>query len=345
MFKRFIAICGPTACGKSAVAVALAKLLKGEVLSFDASQAFVGADIGTAKVTLSEQAGVPHHLLDLLEPDQKLEAGFFMSQAENVFNQVIESHKIPLICAGSSMYLSLFFEGMAQTGQGSPEIRESLESRSNQELYEMLQSVDPARAASLHPNDRLRIVRALEIFSVTGQTVTELFKNQQRQAQYRCLLIILCRSREELALRIEQRVERMLEEGLVDECRRLIIKAGSKAQIFESIGYSETLKYLNGEITEKELRELIALHTKQLAKKQMTFLRRFPARHSFICEPAQDFIKSQSKPSRLDFKALELGLEDLARHCEDYLSCGESLLENRAIYIDAANLLQGIAVR
>jgi tRNA dimethylallyltransferase len=344
--NHFVAVCGPTASGKSSLSVALAKYFNAEVLSFDASQTFLGANIGTAKITDEEKSNIPHHLLDLVSPDQKLEAGFFVNCAKEKFKEVSDRCKIPLLCIGTSMYLTLFLEGMAQTGSGDLALRQSLETKDNDSLYEMLSEIDPARAAVLHRNDRLRVIRALEICSITGKPASLLYAQQSRKLCYSGLFLVLCWNRDDLSVRIEQRVNQMLEQGLVEECRLLLKTFGPNAQIFDSIGYAETLRYLKAEITEGQLKELISLHTKQLAKKQMTFLRRFPTKYGFSCIPKQNFeanlieSKSRKKALRLDFIGAKCSISELGQECREYLQNSVDNSQSRVLYVDASWLFQ-----
>lgn len=346
MNDRFIAICGPTASGKSAISVALAQKINAEIMSFDASQAFIGADIGSAKISSNEMGGIKHHLLDIIKLDKRLEAGYFIEIAENIFKEKCEVGCPPLLCVGTTMYLALFLEGIAKTGCADLELRQSLESHDNLTLYQMLQQLDPLRASSLHINDRLRVIRAIEICTVTGKTVSDIFSEQNRGLRYHTLMIVLCWDRDELAKRIELRVDQMLTSGLIDECKQILETFGSESQIFDSIGYAETLPYLAGDISRDELRDLIALHSKQLAKKQMTFLRRFPIKHSFECFPDQHFEvqKRENKGSRLDFMAESLSMEDLVKECRNFMHNDSKNSLNRVLYVDATSLLQALAV-
>lgn len=352
MDNRFIAVCGPTASGKSTASVALAEQLNAEILCFDASQAFLSADIGTAKISEVEKSKVTHHLLDLIKPSERLEAGFFVDHAKEKFDELKSQNILPLICVGSSMYLSLFLDGIAETGSGDLELREKLERLDTQALYEQLQKIDPLRSEALHPNDRLRVIRALEISSVTGKTASQLYSEQQkeREISYCGLYFIICWEREELSSRIATRVNSMLSSGLVSECRDLVASFGRGAQIFDSIGYAETLKFLEGQITEQQLKDEIVLHSKQLAKKQLSFLRRLPQKYGWECLPTVPYTEVKAAglrkgELRFDFKPIKLAVSDLARLSREFLTEDPKSAKSRVVYIDGPSLLETLAVR
>lgn len=354
MARKFIAVCGPTASGKSELSIALAQRIQAEVISIDASQAVRGADVGTAKISPAERELCTHHLLDIVEPNQKMEAGFFLERLKPLLDAFDVEKKLPILCVGTTMYLGLFLEGLAGTGVADIALRRSLETLESQTLYSRLQGIDPQRAAALHPNDRLRVIRALEIHATTGSAPSKLYSQQHRPEVNCGLFIVLCWPRERLAERIDARVERMLQAGLIEECRGLVAAFGTQAPIFNSIGYAETLAYLEGHIDASTLSDEIKTHTKQLAKKQMTFLRRFALKHGFNCEPKQEselnleVVNSRQRSKRLkqglQFSTLSLDFNELLGEVRAHLSDAQVEPRSKVLYVDARILLESIPV-
>ncbi len=332
---KLVCVCGTTASGKTDLAISIAQFLGSEVLCFDSAQVFRHADIGSAKVTSEDRRKVPHQLLDLFEPSEKVQAGAFLDLAANQIQRLSAEKKIPVLCVGTSLYFRLLLEGIAETGEAAPQVRVALEKENTQELYQKLQATDPKRASELHLNDRLRIIRALEIFMTTGKTASELYAEQKRQIEYDVLLLILVWPREKLAERIQQRTTLMLEAGLIEEVKFLHENYGPDIQIFDSIGYQESLEFLEGGKSIQDLEQSISLHTRQLAKRQLTFWRSFPRKLGFKLLPEQDFSLLAGKNNERQIMTLDLSLTALQSEIDGFL---EQENGSKAIYINAQTL-------
>lgn len=331
---KLVCVCGTTASGKSDLSILLAQHLQTEIICFDSAQVFKFADIGSAKVDKLDQAKVRHHLIDIYEPDQKLQAGAFIQLANLEIDKLIRKSKIPLLCIGTSLYFRLLLEGLADTGEADLTVRNQLEQLPTHELYQQLVNSDPQRATQLHFNDRLRIIRALEIFLTQGKTATELYSEQKKQSDYDVLLLILVRNKQSLSERIELRTKKMLKAGLIEESRFLLQKYGRDIQIFDSIGYQESLQYLESQnspapMSLSELEDRISLHTRQLAKRQLTFWRSYPAKSGFILDPQQNFPEHQHNQEKL-IKTRKSDFGDIKLEIDSFMKCPSS----RAVYLE-----------
>lgn len=277
---RLVIVQGPTASGKSALAVQLAEHLDGEVVNADSMQVYGGMDIGTAKPTPPERAGVPHHLYDLVTPDVNFTAADFRDHAARVIEEIHRRNKRIILVGGTGLYIRILTRGLADSPGGSPDIRGALEAQADREglvaLHQRLADVDPVSAARLHPNDRVRVVRALEVFLMTGRPLSA-FQDEHRFAdeRYRCLKIGIDMERDLLYRRVEERVDKMMADGFVSEVKGLLA-AGYAADLkaMSSIGYKEICAHLAGEFTLDEAVRLIKRNTRQYAKRQITWCRR-----------------------------------------------------------------------
>ena len=277
---RLVIVQGPTASGKSALAMQLAERLDGEIVNADSMQVYRGMDIGTAKPTPEERARVPHHLYDLVTPDVNFTAADFRDHASRVIEEIHRRKKRIILVGGTGLYIRILTRGLADSPGGNQDIREDLEARADREglaaLHRRLADVDPVSAARLHPNDRVRVVRALEVFFMTGRPLSA-FQDEHRFADelYRCLKIGINMERELLYRRVEERVDKMMAEGLVAEVAGLLA-AGYTADLkaMSSIGYKEICAHLAGEYSLDEAVRLIKRSTRQYAKRQMTWCRR-----------------------------------------------------------------------
>ncbi len=275
-----VAILGPTAVGKSRIGIGLARSLGGEIICADSRQLYRRLDLGTDKVPQSEQGGIPHHLQDSVDPDQPVSAGVFTRMADDVLAGIRRRGALPLLVGGSGLYVEAFLNGLFE----GPERDENLRRRFNRSrrqkgdlwLHRMLGRVDPASAGRLAQRDHQRIVRALEVFFLTGRPLSRHLELEQRQDRVLHIRLGLEMDRQRLNRRIEQRVDQMFENGLVDEVLRLLDDGlDPRAPALSAIGYSEVVLALEGSIAGgmDKARELIKRNTRRLAKRQLTWLR------------------------------------------------------------------------
>jgi tRNA dimethylallyltransferase len=284
---KAVAIVGPTASGKTALSLSLASAIGGEILCCDSMQVYRGMDIGTAKPTQVEQTICPHHLLDIASPSTPFSAAAYADAAMEVLKQVSSRGAVPIFCGGTGLYLDAVrtLRHGGETPPSDPALRarlteEAKDAAGREALYERLAEIDPAAASATHPNNVRRVVRALELYELTGHTKTELDAKAAVKNPELELLILGLRyeSRELLRARIDARVDRMLKDGLVEETERL-----SDAGLFEAnttaaqaIGYKELLAYLEGNVTLAEATAHVKAATRRYAKRQMTYFRAMP---------------------------------------------------------------------
>jgi tRNA dimethylallyltransferase len=278
--KNFIIIGGPTASGKSALAIELARQINGEIINGDSVAMYQGFDIGTAKPSKEEQSGVPHHLFDILTPNEEMDAARYREIAINLIEKIQSHHKTPILVGGSGLYLRAVMGDSFHDLPHDEKLRKSISEKSADELYEMLQKLDPKRAQKVHKNDHFRLARAIEIYSLTGKTLDELTSLQQNSIhseQYKSMVILIDPNRQVLHERIALRTKKMIADGIVDEVKGLLDQGAPRnAKPFSAIGYKEVLDYLDGEITLSRLEEKILFATRQLAKRQCTWFKKVP---------------------------------------------------------------------
>ncbi|MFO1519099.1 MAG: tRNA (adenosine(37)-N6)-dimethylallyltransferase MiaA [bacterium] len=279
---KIVVVCGPTGVGKTEITLKLAEALGGEIIVADSQAVLKKFDIGTAKPTAEEQDRVPHHLIDVAEFGELFDASTFARLADQALSEILSRKKIPIVSGGTGLYLKAFLFGMMEAPSRDDEFRNKLEKRAEEEglssLYEELQNVDGKRASQIHPNDALRIIRALEIHHLSGQTPTELSQSHGfKEARYDALKIGLKRPREELYQRINDRVLAMLNHGWVEEVKKLMASGIDLLnERTPTLGYPTLARYLNGEIFIKEAIEEIQKETRKLAKRQLTWFRADP---------------------------------------------------------------------
>lgn len=284
--NRIICIAGPTASGKTALAVELAKELNGEVVSCDSMQVYRRMDIGTAKPTKEEMQGIVHHMIDVAEPDEDFSVSRYCDMASPIVDDILARGKTAIIAGGTGLYMDSLIRGNAFAPFPATGVRERLEEQADAEgmqaMLRRLQSVDPDSAARLHLSDRKRILRALEVWLETGETITE--HNRKTQAippRYTPLWLGLdFADRGELYHRIDTRVDAMLEMGLMEEIRELLASGiPAKCTAMQAIGYKEFVNALNGEETVEKAAEEVKKSSRHYAKRQLTWFRRNPRLH------------------------------------------------------------------
>ena len=284
--NRIICIAGPTAFGKTALAVELAKELNGEVVSCDSMQVYRRMDIGTAKPTKEEMQGIVHHMIDVAEPDEDFSVSRYCDMASPIVGDILARGKTAIIAGGTGLYMDSLIRGNAFAPFPATGVRERLEEQADAEgmqaMLRRLQSVDPDSAARLHLSDRKRILRALEVWLETGETITE--HNRKTQAippRYTPLWLGLdFADRAELYHRIDLRVDIMLEMGLMEEIRELLASGiPAKCTAMQAIGYKEFVNALNGEETVEKAAEEVKKSSRHYAKRQLTWFRRNPRLH------------------------------------------------------------------
>ncbi len=274
---KILIICGPTASGKSELAVKCAELLNSEIISADALDVYRGLNVGTAKPTKNEMCGVKHHLLDIVAADKTFSVGDYKELARPIVDRLIEKGKIPVICGGTGFYInSIIYDLSYGNSAANLKAREKYmrlaEEKGKQAVFDVLSAVDPETAAKLHPNDLKRVVRALEIYE-SGTKKSDIKDQQIPVYDYAAFAIDY--EREELYKRIDERVDKMIGNGLVEEVDGLIKNGiNIKNQSMQGIGYKEIYSYLNGYCTLNEAIAAIKLNTKHYAKRQITFFKR-----------------------------------------------------------------------
>lgn len=271
-----IAIAGPTAVGKSAVALALAQQLGGEIISVDSMQVYRGMDIGTAKPSAEERRSVPHHLIDVASVRESFDAARFVELARSAVCDIQRRGKVPIFCGGTGLYFRAFSDGLGEAPPSDPEVRVQLESLPLAELLEELQRTDPATFEKIDRQNLRRVVRALEVTRLTGKPFSQMraaWTSEPKKASW--FAVGLFRAPEQLTARIHQRVDRMLQEGLLDETRSLLEEglAGNRTAM-QALGYRQVVEHLRGERGLDETVELIKIRTRQFAKRQLTWFRR-----------------------------------------------------------------------
>jgi len=279
---KCVIIAGPTATGKTSLSVALAKVFGGEIINADSMQVYRGMDIGTAKPTPEEQSGIPHHLLDVVYPDEEFNAAIYRSLALPLVSDIVSRGKICFVTGGTGLYIKSLTKGLFHCPPSDPEIRESLrrecEAHGAKVLHERLRQKDPESAERIHPNDKVRIIRALEIAQLTDHRPSDLIeKHAFSDTSLDTLTICLDVDREELYDRINIRSLAMIDDGLTEETENLLNKGYSPdLKPMQSIGYRHITAHLQGKWTLEEATENIQRDTRRYAKRQFTWFRGDP---------------------------------------------------------------------
>jgi tRNA dimethylallyltransferase len=303
MTPTVLVICGPTASGKSDLALRLAEKLGAEIINADSMQVYRGMDIGTAKPSAEERTRIPHHLIDIADPDQPFSAADFAGAADAVITDITARGKRVIVAGGTGLYIRALLNGLVDSPGCAVEFRQELHEEAGKSgkpaLLERLRQVDPELAARMHPNNLLRIIRALEVHHLTGIPLSQQQQDHSfSERRYTYLQVGLQIDRTTLYQRIDERVDRMLSDGLLDEVRGLLTEGYSReAKAMRSIGYKEAGAFLSGEYTLEEARRLMQRNTRHYAKRQLTWFKadrdilwlEYPAEFDTILKHAIEF--------------------------------------------------------
>jgi tRNA dimethylallyltransferase len=300
---KIVAVCGPTCTGKSDLGLQIAQSLRGEIVNADSMQVYRHFDIGSAKPSSDVRAAVPHHLIDVVEPDGESNAALFQAMADDAISGIIGRGRVPVVVGGTGLYLRVLLHGLFQAA-GDPEVRGRLKERyaaAPLETYEELKKVDPDYALRISHKDGIRVVRALEVHAVSGITMSEWQRRHGfEEERYTACRIGLRRDRKELYRRIDARVEAMLRQGWVEEVEKLLQAGyGPGLKPFKSIGYREIVLYIRGKITHATMVERVKTSTRHYAKRQFTwFLREndiewyeYPEERDHILKKVTEFLR------------------------------------------------------
>jgi tRNA dimethylallyltransferase len=272
-------ILGPTATGKSELAVAIAEHLDGEIISADARAIYRELNIGTAKPPPHLRARVPHHLIDLLDPTEHYDVMRFRQDVLKALEEIRARGRLPIVVGGSTLYISALTGTFFAGPKADPQIRQRLEAQPQEHLRKRLEEIDPEAAQRIHPNDKVRTVRALEVYELTGLPISRWHKESKVPFPYKFTKIGLTLNRKILYERINARVEQMLAAGLLEEAKALKAKLTPEMPAYRTIGYEELFQYLDGKISYDEAVRLIKKHTREYAKRQLIYFKREPDVH------------------------------------------------------------------
>ncbi|SER58965.1 tRNA (adenosine(37)-N6)-dimethylallyltransferase MiaA [Salipaludibacillus aurantiacus] len=275
--KPLVVIVGPTAVGKTDLSIRLAETFNGEIISGDSMQVYRGMDIGTAKITEKEMRGIPHHLVNIKKPDETFSVADFQNEAKNCIASIHKKRKVPFLVGGTGLYVNaVIYDYQFTDASEDPAFRSELEAfaeeNGNEALHNRLKEVDPVSYRELHPNNRRRVIRALEVYRLTGKPLRER-GTEQAASPYDTVVIGLTMDRELLYERINQRVDLMIEAGLIDEVRELAEKGYSRCQSMQAIGYKEIVQYIEGALSKADAIELLKKNSRRFAKRQLTWFR------------------------------------------------------------------------
>ena len=271
---------GPTASGKSKLAVELAKKVNGEIISADSMQIYKEMNIGTAKVNKEEMQGVQHYLVDFVSPDERYSVSNFKKDAERAIEKILAKGKTPIVVGGTGLYIDSLIYGIEfQNEEVDLEYREKLNKIADEEglenLYKKAQEIDPEAMKKISINDKKRIIRVLEIYHKTGKTKTEQeLQSRKNEVKYEYKVFAITMDREKLYERIEQRVDSMIEQGLIEEVKQILNKYHTFPTAMQGLGYKEVVEYLEGSCTKEEMIEKIKKETRHYAKRQLTWFRK-----------------------------------------------------------------------
>lgn len=274
--QPLLILAGPTASGKTSLSLQLARRLNGEIISADSMQVYRGMDIGTAKITPEEMDGIPHHLIDIIEPDEEWNVMSFCRLAAEKIDEIAARGRLPIVVGGTGFYIHALAYGAEFEEEMESESRKRLEGWTQEALFSYLQKVDPQSAQVIHPHNRKRVIRALEYFEQTGKQISELnARLQAKPSPYQLCYLVLDVERQRLYEQIDARVDEMMEKGLVQEVMRLREAGCHKEMVsMKGLGYKEILAYLEGEVSLEEAVYILKRDTRHFAKRQLTWMRR-----------------------------------------------------------------------
>lgn len=285
--QPLLVLIGPTAVGKTALSLTLAKAWNAEIISGDSMQVYRGMDIGTAKLPLTEREGIPHHLIDICDPEEPYSAADFQAGARDAIEEIASRGKLPFIVGGTGLYIESLCYNYQFADNGSDEaFRKEQEiyaaEHGAEALHAKLAEIDPEAAERLHPNDLRRVIRALEVYHLTGQTFSEQQAGQKKESPYELCIIGLTIDRAVLYRRIEQRIDEMMEQGLADEVERLLARElPPHAVPMQALGYKEIADYLRGNCSLEAAVERLKRDTRRFAKRQLSWFRHMKDIHWF----------------------------------------------------------------
>ncbi|TGB04723.1 tRNA (adenosine(37)-N6)-dimethylallyltransferase MiaA [Halobacillus salinus] len=273
-----ISVVGPTAVGKSKLGVEIAKQMNGEVISGDSMQIYRTMDIGTAKVTEEEKDGIVHHMIDIKNPEDEFSVAEFQESVQELIQEIDSRGKLPIIVGGTGLYIQAtlydfkFSEEKKDTAV-IDRLERDAEDQGMEAMYHRLKEIDPIQASKVHPNNRRRVLRALEVYETTGKAMSDHQTEQPKESPFRPILIGLQMDRDELYTRINRRVDQMMEDGLLEEVERLYHHGLENAQSMKAIGYKEFIPYFKGEYDLDHAIELLKRNSRRYAKRQYTYFR------------------------------------------------------------------------
>ncbi len=310
ILPRVVLLMGPTASGKTALGIEIAKALKGEVISVDSALVYRGMDIGTAKPDMEERQGIKHHLIDIIDPSESFSAGQFREQTLKLINEVSRRGKTPVLVGGTMLYFHVLLNGIAQLPEADNTIRRQIDQQAKSSgwkaLHEQLRKIDPKAANRIHQNDTQRIQRALEVYRASGKTQSAWLEEQAKQPlPFNAVkFAIVPGNRVELHHKISLRMDLMLSNGFLDEVRLLFERGDLAANMpaIRSVGYRQAWSYLEGKYDETTFREKAIIATRQLAKRQFTWLRQQSDTMRFEMGENQALAKVLEEFNRVDLK-------------------------------------------
>ncbi len=278
--NKVIVICGPTASGKTALSIELAKQINGEIVSCDSMQIYKDMNIGTAKPTVEEMQGIKHYLIGYVSPEERYSVADYKADAKKAIKEIIEKGKMPIVVGGTGLYLdSLIYEIEYQDIKLDEEYRKKLEEEVEEKglevLYERAKQIDEKAIEKISPNDKKRILRILEIYHATGKTKTQQeIESRKKEVEYDYKVYALDWDRQKLYDRINKRVDMMIKQGLIEEVKQILNKYDTFPTAMQGLGYKEVVEYLEGKLTKEEMIEKIKMETRRYAKRQLTWFRK-----------------------------------------------------------------------
>ncbi|MED3573314.1 tRNA (adenosine(37)-N6)-dimethylallyltransferase MiaA [Cytobacillus praedii] len=276
--EKLVVLIGPTAVGKTKLSIELAKRFNGEIISGDSMQIYKGMDIGTAKIKPTEMEGIPHHLIDIKNPDEPFSVAEFQELVRLKITEISQRGKLPMIVGGTGLYIqSVIYDYQFSEAPSDDRFRIMLEKRAdeegNEKLHQELMEIDPESAKKIHPNNVRRVIRALEVYHCTGKTVSDYQEIQQPELMYETAIIGLTMERDKLYERINYRVDLMVRDGLLPEVKKLYLQGLKDCQSIQAIGYKEIYEYFHARVTLEEAVTQLKQNSRRYAKRQLTWFR------------------------------------------------------------------------